>query len=110
MPRKRSWISPITARITKKVPSDFQLIVAPRNESVASGNSHGSRRLLYDQIQPARPVSRVSRPTVTTIAVSGSPFSNLRMSRRSMSAPMMKAAITASRMPTISGIPQPTKA
>ena len=42
------------------------------------------------QIQPQRPVIRVSRPIVTTTAVSGSPRSNRRIRKRSMSAPSTK--------------------
>ena len=75
------------ATIARKVPSERMLTTAPRMLTVSSGKSEGNWRLLKPQIHPQMPVMRVSRPIVTTTAVSGSPPSNRRIRKRSMSPP-----------------------
>ena len=51
------------------------------------------------------PVIRVSRPIVTTTAVSGSPPSNWRMRKRSMIAPSTNDTTIDMRIASISGMP-----
>ena len=80
-------------------------MTAPRIVTVSRGNREGKSRLLYDQIQPTKPVIRVSRPIVTTTAVSGSPPSNLRMRNRSTIAPKRNENSTEARIARISGTP-----
>ena len=91
--------------ITRVVPIERTLTTAPSTLTVCTGNSDGNCRLLKLQIQPQRPVMRVRRPIVTTTAVSGSPCSNRRIRKRSISAPSTNDTRIDSRIARISGTP-----
>jgi hypothetical protein len=82
------------------------LIETPSNDTVSRENSEGNCWLLYVQSQPAMPVIRVSRPIVTTTAVSGSPRSNRRIRYRSTTAPSTKEKRIDPRMARTSGTPR----
>jgi hypothetical protein len=107
VPRKSACIRPMITTMTTIVPSERTLMTAPPIRIVSSGNSDGKSRLLYVQIQAHSPVMSVSRPIVTTTAVSGSPRSNRRMRYRSMSAPRKNETTIAARIARMSGTPNP---
>src|SRR3954470_5822161 len=103
VPTKSPCSRSIATMITTVVPIERMLIETPRNDTVSREKSEGNCWLLYVKSHPQMPVIRVSRPIVTTTAVSGSPRSKRRINQRSTTAPSTKEKRIDTRMARTSG-------